>query len=70
MTKIIEFIYEKLNPYLISYLYRLLILDQFFSLMIYLRYGGIENIVGIISLILVLLDFLFLGLGLLWKIRP
>ena len=70
LSKIVDFVYEKINPYLASYLYRMVILDQFFSLIIYLRYGGIRTTVGIVSMVLVFLDVILLGLTLFWKIRP
>jgi hypothetical protein len=70
LSKVLDFLYEKINPYLASYLYRMVIMDQFFSLMIYLRYGGVGNAVGIVSMVLVLVDIVLLGLTLFWKIRP
>lgn len=70
LLRVVDFIYEKINPYLASYLYRLAILDQFFSLIVYLRYGGISTKVGIASMVMVFVDVILLGLTLFWKIRP
>jgi hypothetical protein len=70
LLRVVDFIYEKINPYLASYLYRLAILDQFFSLVVYLRYGGISTTVGIASMVMVFVDVILLGLTLFWKIRP
>jgi hypothetical protein len=70
LSKFLDFLYEKINPYLPSYLYRMVILDQFFSLMIYLRYGGIGTAVGVVSMVLVIVDVVLLGLMLFWKVRP
>jgi hypothetical protein len=70
LSKVVDFVYEKINPYFASYLYRMVIMDQFFSLIIYLRYGGIGTTIGIVSMVLVFVDVILLGLTLFWKIRP
>ncbi len=70
MSRIVALIHTKLNPYLITYLYRLTLLDQFFSLIIYLRYGGIHTALGIVSLVILLIDVIILSFTFLWKIRP
>ena len=70
LSKFVNFVHEKINPYLASYLYRMVILDQFFSLIIYMRYGGIDTTVGIASMVMVFVDLILLGLTLFWKIRP
>lgn len=64
-----DLVYNKLNPYLITYLYRLLILEQSLSLIIFFTYGNISNEYGIISLIFVIIDILIIGFTLFWKIR-
>jgi hypothetical protein len=46
------------------------ILDQFFSLIIFLRYGGIDSTLGIISLVIVFVDVIIIGMTFFWKIKP
>ncbi len=70
LSRIVDFAYDKLNPYLATYLYRLIILDQFFSLIIYLKYGGIDTPIGIASMSLLCLDVVIICLTGFWKIKP
>lgn len=70
LSRVLEYFHSVFNPYLLSYLYRLVILDQFFSLIIYLRYGGIDTALGIASMVVLIIDVLILGLTLFWKIKP
>jgi hypothetical protein len=71
ISRTLEYLYEKVNPYALSYLYRFVVLDQFFSVIIFLSYTKItDTLLGILSLVMLFVDAGILGLTFFWKIKP
>lgn len=67
--KIINSIYKKINPYLISYTFKLLFLEMALNAVLYLYCFTIQNTFGILSLTLLIIDICGIALGLLcWKV--
>ena len=67
--KIINSIYKKINPYLISYTFKLLFLEMVLSAVLYLYSFTIDSILGILSLTLLLIDLVAIALTILcWKV--
>ncbi len=67
--KIVNSIYKKINPYLISYTFKLLFLEIAMNAVIYLYSFSIDSTLGILSLTLLLIDFITILLGILcWKV--
>jgi len=67
--KIINSFYKKINPYLISYIFKLLFLEIALNAVLYLYNFTIDSILGVLSLTLLLIDFIAVALSILcWKV--
>lgn len=62
-------IYRKINPYLLTYLFRLVFLELSLSMMLYLTNFEVQTPSGIISLVLLVIDLIAILASLAWKIK-
>lgn len=62
-------LYGKLNPYLLTYSFRLLSMEFAFSAILYFAFIQLDHPIMKWSLAFLLIDIIFLGLSFFWKIR-
>lgn len=63
------YFYNKINPYILSYGYRLLFMEHIFCITLFLIYLDLSNDFEIGSLILLIVDLLVFGVSFFWKIK-
>ena len=64
-----EWLYKKINPYIISYAFRLIALDLFLNVILFVYCFSLSSGKGVGSLVLLLIDIIFLIFSICWKIK-
>lgn len=62
-------VYQKINPYLLTYTFRLVLLELSLDVMLYLYCFDASSGVGVGSLVMLLVDVLALVFSLCWRIK-
>jgi hypothetical protein len=62
-------VYQKINPYLISYVFRLVLLELGLDIMLYLYCFNAASGLGVGSLVMLLIDLCAFVIGLCWRIK-
>jgi hypothetical protein len=64
-----KYLYSKINPYLVSYMFRLIFLELSLDIVLYLYCFAVDSKIGIASLSLALVDLIIVVLSVCWKVR-
>lgn len=66
---IITKLYEKINPYLISYTFRLILLELSLDIILYISCFDVSSGLGIGSITMLMVDIILIIFGMCWKIK-
>jgi hypothetical protein len=66
---IISKIYDKISPYLISYTFRLILLELSLDIILYISCFDVSSGLGIGSITILMVDIILIIFGMCWKVK-